>query len=298
MNVKFRNLCAVILLTTILTSAQLTFLEAFEVRIQLKDKGVEVILAVAFYQNFTSLTPRLLRSSSVEEGYVEDLLEACLKTRDPDIYIDEVHLEANVEENVISLETRFKVYNMAEESGRLGKLDLSWKAFNISTPVKIAGVEVNRVGEEYIKPVLEKYSNPAYARIWNGSTQVEPEKTLNIIGNLTVLDLQSLEPPLSGWRRTFLVENMTTMWTIQPEPRLNMTLTYTSENVTKSFYGRLSYTATVTVPYLAHAEGNLVYFQLGEGKEELYMAATVIGLLACTIAFTALGARKRVEKRR
>lgn len=281
-----------------LTLAHLAIVKAAEVQFQLEDRGVEVTLAVAFHQNFTALTPQLLRSSSVEEDYVKGLLEACLKARNPNIYVEGVHLEVKMEEGLLSAETRFQVYNVVEESGKLGRLDLSWKAFNLSSPVTIAGVEVNRVGEEYVKPVLEKYSNPAYARIWNGSSQVEPEKTLNIIGNLTLLDLRALVNPLQDWRRTFQLENTTTMWVLQPEPRLNMTLTYTSENATLSFYGRLNYAATVTLPYLAYAEGDTVYFQLGEGGEELYMAAAVIGLLACTITFTALGARRRVEKRR
>jgi len=296
LNIKFRNLSAVILLTVILTLAQLTFVEASEVQIQLKDKEVEVIFTMAFYQNFTSLTPQFLRASSAEEAYMGNLLEACLKTHTPGIHVGDFQLEARVEKNMLSVEARFKVYNTVEEDGRMGKLNLSWKAFNLSNPLTIAGVEVNRVGEEYVKPVLEKYSNPAYARVWNGSTQVEPEKTLNIVGNLTMLDLQPLVKPLDGWRRTFQVENMTTTWILKPEPRLNMTLTYTSENVTLTFYGRLNYTATVSVPYLAHAEGDIVYYQLGGGWEELYMAAMVVGLLACTVAFAALGARKRVEK--
>ena len=299
MFVRGRRHIAVITVTLIfLLLVNLGYVNASKIEFQVNQEGVDAACSLTLYQNFTTLTFRQLEATPAEEEEVRSSLESSLKTCNKDIRVSNIRLGAQFDETSFRLDLRFRVNYVYEKSGKLTVVKLPWKVFNLSKPVKVAGVEVNRVGEEYIKPTFSIYSNPAYARIQNGTRHVEPNTALNVIGNLTMLDFRASSITISNWNRSFSIEDMTTSWTTLSEPRLNMTLTYTSENITKTFYGKLRYATVLSVPFLAYAEGDAIYYQPAESKDELLMLGITAGLIISTISLAVLAIRRRSIKRK
>ena len=247
-------------------------LNAYLVEVNVSAEGVRADYTLILNQNFTSLEyADVVVDPSTSEG-IARALEAGLRKLSPNVGVSDLQIEVMAAGNSLKLFFSFRVLGASARKGNLILVDCSWKSFSVDADLVAKGIHFNRVGEAYLRPPIEPYSNSSNFRMWvNGTRQVFPSEGVNIAGNVTVLNLANFQQPLDSWNRTFFLENRTTRWYLKPEPLVNMTATYRAENASLRYRAVLEHAMQVNAPGLANVENDVIALNMGQsGYEALF----------------------------
>ena len=289
------------LLILLVGFAVLPQLNAHLIEVDLGTDDVTAEYDLFLSQNFTVFPDQaiIVDQNGLEE--ISPILEEAVQDRNPEAKISNLRMQVISSEESVNLKFSFHVNGITEKRGNTILFDCSWKSFTVSDDLTVQNVHINRFGEAYIRPVLEPHLPTSSLRVVvNGTRQMLPQEGVNVLGNLTIFNFASYSPPIGLWEKAFSLENKTTVWSLRPDPLINVTATYFEGNISKRHYAVLDHAMRVIAPGMAGVEGDKVKTNLGLPSYEIAFSAIIILTLAFSIVFYVLKrrAKKKIAKKR
>jgi hypothetical protein len=282
---------------------------------------------IRFYQNFTGLTltnrtvwfnvtgaaPTFNGTLAASEFQnATSAIQEAIRALSPNATVSHFEFSVVASDRWVNISSSFIVTGIVTQAGDLRKTDFSWKGFTIAGNLTAANVTYNQYGRHYIRPLVSEIINQT-RQVPNNFTfvsstyflsnqSVSDETALNRVGNTTLLDFSTIGSKLSTWTRTYFLENHTTVWTLEPGDALDLDIRTQVKpgNETYRFMANYAYNATLTMPGLAIADGDLAIVETGSGLRETVMVAVLVVLFAGAVVATVAhrSASKRIVKRR
>ena len=300
---------AVVIVLMVLLSIYTAPASAPDVILTVEKEQVRVKLALSLHQNMTQFPNQTGPLNAAEVSDASRTISQSMKKGSPAVGLSDLTLDLNSTRTWLNLTATMNVSGVSERKGDILAVDSTWKAFNVSADLRAGNLSYNAVGIRYLRPVVDFYanaskfeSNPnatikAVTFFMNETQSVAGEEAANQAGNFTVFDFRSLDIPLEQWNRTYNVQNNTTNWRYAPPPLLGMSVRAEISNKSLEIFSEYSYSAEISVPGLARAEGQMVYMDVGTGQKEWVMAGVVIAaLVLAVVSQFLLRARRKAAK--
>jgi hypothetical protein len=171
---------------------------------------------------------------------------------------------------------------------------MSWLPFVVRSDLRTQNFSFNTIGSRYLRSVVTHYANASRfvglpnatitgVTFFANGTSIGPPEAQDYAGNFTTLNFSPLNPNLDQWNRTYTLNNDTTTWRFFPPKSFDFDMKIGRKNVTADYVATYAYNATISVPGVGRANGDMIILSLGTGQTEWVMAAVVILAFASAI---------------
>jgi hypothetical protein len=254
-----------------------------KVQIEIQNGDASVTVHSSIHQNFTRLLDQTVDVAGMDLSVAKEALTKALKDRSPSILISDVAIKIATSGTWLNVTMTFKAQNITSRSGKIMKVDCSWKSFNIPDDLKSHNVSYNMVGRDYVKPTVLSYANNTWARFYLDETRsVFYQDAADAAGNATLFDFTSLSKPLDLWNMTANMEEETTTWFFPAAKVFDLSATVEDPNGTKAYYAVIELSSEIVAPSFSRIEGDIIVAVQGDFEEPL-MLSIVIAVLAVTL---------------
>lgn len=283
---------AVIILLLITVSLFVVPSYASNVRITIENQQVKARLELSLQQNMTQLPTQTSTLTMASDGKLASAFSEALTRALPGATISDMTLNLESTGTWLNVTAAITVAGASERKGDVLSSNMGWKAFNVSSDLRAGNFSYNTVGNQYLRPVTEFYTNASLGvgrpnstftgvNFFVNKTGVSGYTAENYVGNFTLFDFGALEVPLDTWTRTYTLSNNTTTWRYAPPQRLDISIGIQRLNLTTSIFANYGFQAEVTVQGIARARGDTLLVDVGTGQKEWAM----FGLVALTLIF-------------
>ena len=253
---------------------------AERISVQLNDQIAEVKIASSIYQNFTRLKTSSMDLTGEDLAEFRDSLQSAIETKSTQAVVSDLSVKVATSETRLNLTFSFKVRNITLVSGDIEKVDVAWRSFKVSKNLVAQNLSYNMVGNAYVKPALEPYSNSTWARFYiNGNRSVFYEEAADVAGNATLLDFEALSSPLSSWNKTLDPEHQKTTWFLPNVKPLDLRMTIEESNETRTYVSSIELSSEIVGPSFAAIEGDSIVYTRTTSEEPLMLAIVIIAIV-------------------
>ena len=278
---------ATIVLVLIVASVFVAPVSAADVAITFDRQQVQARFVLSVHQNMTSLPSETSLLDASRDANMSNAIGAALRSKDPSASFTTLSVNVKSSSAWLNLTVLMNLAGVSEKRGSITDLNMTWKAFSTKADLRVGNLSYNTLGTRYFRPVVQFYDNAsrfentpnatvqAVTFFVNGTESVAGRDQANLVGNFTVLDFRSLDLPLDQWNRTYSLSNDTTSWRYRPNEILNASVRVQELNKTFTLISQYGYSAEISVPGLAVAQGNILRADVGSGLEEWIMLAVV-----------------------
>jgi hypothetical protein len=224
-------------------------------------------------------------------------LQAVIQSKVPTAIVSqaELHEETSTVSSLgtvqyLNLTLKYNVGGVETSQNGVSQVDMSWKAWALSSPVPLGAFEANRIGGYLVKGANEIASTPQTQIINNGNIVIrltyEVNTKLLVAANfpghiltLSVLNFTQMSKPISTWNQSFDLTSNAAVWSTNLGGAHLADIfqtTVEAGNTTRLDYS-LSYSlqAKVTAPGGSSAKGDTIVSTF-QGTPELIMAAIIL----------------------
>lgn len=253
---------------------------AEKISVQLNDQIAEVQITSSINQNFTRLKTSSMDLTGEDLAEFRDSLQSAIETKSTQAVVSDLSVRVSTSETRLNLTFSFKVRNITLASGDIEKVDVAWRSFKVSKNLVAQNLSFNMVGNAYVKPALEPYSNSTWARFYiNGNRSVFYEEAADAAGNATLLDFEALSSPLSSWNKTLDPEHQKTTWFLPSVKPLDLRMTIEEPNETRTYVSSIELSSEIVGPSFAAIEGDSIVYTRATSEEPLMLAIVIIVLV-------------------
>lgn len=253
---------------------------AEKVSVQLNDQIAEVKITSSINQNLTKLKASSMDLSGEDLAEFRDSLQSAIETKSTQAVVSDLSVKVATSETRLNLTFSFKVRNITLVSGDIEKIDVAWRSFKVSKNLVAQNLSYNMVGNAYVKPALEPYSNSTWARFYiNGNRSVFYEEAADVAGNATLLDFEALSSPLSSWNKTLDPEHQKTTWFLPNVKPLDLRMTIEEPNETRTYVSSIELSSEIVGPSFAAIEGDSIVYTRATSEEPLMLAIVIIAIV-------------------
>jgi len=253
---------------------------AEKIYVQLNDQIAEVQITSSISQNFTRLNTSSMDLTGEDLAEFRDSLQSAIETKSTQAVVSDPSVRVSTSETRLNLTFSFKVRNITLVSGDIEKVDVAWRSFKVSKNLVAQNLSFNMVGNAYVKPALEPYSNSTWARFYiNGNRSVFYEEAADAAGNATLLDFEVLSSPLSSWNKTLDPEHQKTTWFLPSVKALDLRMTIEEPNETRTYVSSIELSSEIVGPSFAAIEGDRIVYTRATSEEPLMLAIVIIVLV-------------------
>ena len=288
------------------------------VDVTISDNVVRVGMSLSLIENLTSLPSLNVHLSSSDSQNVSQPVAAALDRLIPSAVVDSLDLTArtslaNPATNSWLLQENYtiQISGVKKNVGSTVQVDLSFLRMNVSQPITVQGVELNKLGLTYLlQPLLNLRAQQLQQRILSTAYFIDRKQFTNTVvpGNTTLtfnlLDFTWILP-LVGWAHQDQPLDSSSTWTLPyyiVNP-YNLTVGFRLiESQYVPIYEAAYYASVqVTTPARAWAVGNTIMFDQPSPTETvmpaLIAAALVIGI-ASTFVDRRISRPFRIRRKR
>jgi opacity protein-like surface antigen len=287
----------VILLLAISLSILAVPASASDVSMTVQNEQMQVNMVLSLHQNMTVFPNQTGPLSPAQLTNASSAIAQALRKTSPAANLSGLALKLNSTNDWLNVTVTMSVSGISERHGDILAVNTTWKAFNVSSDLRMGNLSYNTVGSRYLRPAVDfyvnasKFENEPNATIKavnffvNQTQSVAPEEAANSAGNFTIFDFKPLDVPLEQWNRTYNVQNNTTTWQYVPLSEVGVFVKAQELNQSLEIFSDfLSYTAEIGVPGLARAQGNVLSIDVGSGQKEWVMSGIVIVAIVVAVA--------------
>jgi hypothetical protein len=260
------------------------------VTVNKKNGEVRAMLSLSLQQNITRLPNQTNILNLANDGQLASAFTDALRKVNSTAAPSNLAVDIASKGTSLSITVGMTLAGLSERRGDILKVDMGWKALNVTADLRAGNLSYNTIGVRYFRPIAVFYSNASRfvgrpnatttgVSFFVNGTSVGPPTAENYAGNFTIFDFTALNTLLESWERTYSLSNDTTTWRYHPPQRLNFAITIQRQNRTTEFFATYGYDAEITVSGIARAHGNTLMVDAGTGQEEWIMA----GIVAITI---------------
>ncbi len=298
---------AIIILLIVMVSVFIVPASASNVSVTIKKKEgqVQAVFGLSLHQNITQLpnqtnTLNLANDGQLASSFTDALRKTNSTATPSDLAVDIVSSGTS-----LVITTTMTLSGVSERRGDILRVDMGWKAFNVTADLRAGNLSYNTIGARYFRPIVVFYSNASrfvsrpkatitgVSFLING-TSVGPLTAENYAGNFTIFDFTALSTPLEGWERAYSLSNDTTTWRYNPPQRLDLAIATQHQNRTTKFVATYGYDAEITVSGIARAHGDTLMVDAGTGQQEWTMAGIVaIAIILAIVTQLLFRAKKK-----
>jgi len=283
---------AILILATFLLSSILTPISASRLTVAVQGQQVQANLALSLVQNVTAL-PKVQTTVDADANASAAFTQA-LRNADPAASASNLTIGLLSTGKELNLTCTFNVSGVSQLNGNILSVNMTWLPFAVKSDVRAQNFSFNTVGSTYLRSIVTHYANASrFVGLPNATitgvtffvngTSIGPPAAQDYVGNFTTLNFSPLNPNIAQWNRTYTVNNDTTTWRYFLPRSLNFDMRIERKNVTTDYTATYGYNATISVPGVGRAEGNMVLVGVGGGQTEWAMAAIVILAIASTV---------------
>jgi hypothetical protein len=286
---------AIIILLLIIVSVFIAPASASDVTIAIEKEQVQAKFMLSLHQNVTLFPNQTSTLDMASDAKLSSAFAEGLKSAAPSASPSALTVNVDSTRNWLNLTTTMTVSGVTERHGDILAFNTTWRAFNVSSDLRAGNFSYNTVGRRYFLPVVRVYSNASRfvgrpnatitgVIFYLNKTSVGPPTMEHYVGNFTMFDFRPLSPTLDQWARNYTLTNNTTTWRYLPPQRLGVSMQIQRGNVTTTFFASYGYSAEISIPALARAQGNTILVDVGTGQKEWIMAGIVALALVLALA--------------
>jgi hypothetical protein len=209
----------------------------------------------------------------------------------------------------LNLTFTMDVVGVSQRNGDILSANMTWLPFDVNSDLRAQDFSFNTVGSRYFRSVVAYYANASrFVSVPNSTitgvtffvngTSIGSPAAENYAGNFTTLRFDSLNPNVGAWNRTYTLNNNTTTWRYFPSQLLGFDMRIQRKTVTTDYVAKYGYDATISVPGVGRAQGDVILVDVGTGQIEWAMAAIVIVAVLSAIGVQILfrNRKRRITK--
>jgi hypothetical protein len=278
---------------------------ASNISITIDNNQVKARFDLSLQQNMTQFPSQTTTLTMASDGKLASAFTQALNRTLSGATLSDLSLNLKSTPTSLNITTTITVTGVSGRNGDILSSNLGWKAFNVSSDLRAGDLSYNTVGNRYLRPVTEFYTNASlYVGKPNSTitgvnflvnkTSVSGYTAEDYVGNFTLFDFRSLGLPLQAWNRTYSLSNDTTIWRYAPAQPLNISVEIQRLNQTTTIAASYGFQAEVSVPGIARARGETILIDVGTGQKEWVMSGIVaFTVILGIIALLAFRARSR-----
>ncbi len=277
---------AIITLLLIIISVFVVPASASNITVTVDKQQVKIKFILSLQQNITEFPNQTSTLTLASDAKLSSAFTDALRKGNSSAAPSDLTLNLESTTTTLDITTSMTVAGITERHGDILAVDMSWKAFNVSTDLRAGNLSYNTIGFRYLRPVAAFYSNASLfigkpnqtitgVSFFVNKTSVGGPAAEDYVGNFTIFNFRALNAPLEAWSRTYSLSNNTTTWRYTPPQNLDFSIKVEQFNKTRNLLTSHGYGAEVTVPGLARAQGNTLFLDIGTGQKEWIMAGIV-----------------------
>ncbi len=285
---------AIITLLLIMISVFVVPASASDITVTVDKQQVKTKFILSLQQNITEFPNQTSTLTLASDAKLASAFTDALRKGNSSAAPSDLTLNLDSTTTTLDITTSMTVAGITERRGDILAVDMSWKAFNVSTDLRAGNLSYNTIGFRYLRPVAAFYSNASLfigkpnqtitgVSFFVNKTSVGGPAAEDYVGNFTIFNFRALNAPLEAWSRTYSLSNNTTTWRYTPPQNLDFSIKVEQFNKTRNLLTSYGYGAEVTVPGLARAQGNTLFLDIGTGQKEWIMAGIVATAIVLAI---------------
>jgi hypothetical protein len=210
-----------------------------------------------------------------------------MRNANPSASTSNLRLDLTSTQRALNLTCTTDVVGVSRLNGDILTVNMTWLSFDVNSDIRTQNFSFNTIGNRYFRPVIAYYANASrfvgrpnatitgVTFLVNGAS-VGPSTAQNYVDNFTTLNFGPINPNIGQWNRTYALSNNTTTWRYFPSQLLDFDMRIQRRNVTSDYVAIYGYNATISVPGIGRAQGDILLVGVGTGQTEWAMAAIVI----------------------
>jgi len=285
----------ILMLAAFLLSSIFAPTSASNVAVAVQEQRVHATLALSLIQNVTALPVVATTIGPTTNPNISAAFAQALSNVDPSASPSNLTIALSSARGGLNLTCSLDILGISERTGDILSVNMSWLPFVVRPDLQAQNFSFNTIGSRYLRSVVTHYANASRfvglpnatisgVTFFANGTSIGAPEAQDYVGNFTTLNFSPLSPNLEMWNRTYTVNNDTTMWRFSPSKSFDFDMRIGRKNVTTDYVAIYGYNATISVPGVGRASGDMIFVGVGTGQTEWAMAAIVILAIASAIA--------------
>ncbi|MBS7626215.1 hypothetical protein KEJ51_04135 [Candidatus Bathyarchaeota archaeon] len=259
--------------------------EAASIEVRVMDRYLEVKVESKTFQNMTAMNEASIHVSGIDLEQAEQALRNSLLKDYPTREISNVSIMITSNNVWLNLTIQFNLKGAIRIDRDVKRVDLSWISFKVKEDLRANNISYNLVGQKYLQPFMRSFSNESEVKYYSPIyTPVDSKLAANIAGNITSIDLTSIESKVSSWVREFDADSKTTIWKTVVGKLIDLRAEVKSGNVSRNFYCYTESNARVSINGYGVAIDGTLLVETSQNTQATLMLMTIVGLASITSA--------------
>ena len=278
---------AIVILIIFLASVFSAPVYGSNLAVSVQGQQVHASFNLYLHQNVTALPNEVTTIDSASDSDLTSAFTHALQAVYPTASPTGLKVGIDSSSGGLNLTGTMDVSGVSNRTGDIVTANMTWLPFNVASNLKVGNFSYNQVGSHYFRSVVDYYANASSfvgrpnatitgVSFFVNASAVGPPAAENYAGNFTMLDFSSISPELGQWNRTYTLSNDSTTWRYPSSMPLNFDMKIQRKNVTTHYVATFEYSAMITVPGVARAQGNAVLLDVGTGIQEWVMTAIIV----------------------